>query len=490
MPDFRMQNNFPVADVINAAQRKGQLENETTLKQSQMLNDSLTAIGGVAKSLHDQKQRVAQALALGKLTGVDPELARTMEPSQVLEAAKLKKGYEDQDAFLDIMRKAYGLPKPTAQPATSGAQPASFPDASPSSAHQAGAILASQVSGTPIPDPTMNGGGLTPATTGSMAVPIQAPPIQAAATVEPAPRQISPAVQKMIMRMAEANKPEGVFQYTPGKGLVQVGTKKKGDQIITSQSGAGTDWASATPQEQALAKARYEGRVRSGDIGFRERSKISALAEEYANINGLPKFSAFSADTNAAMAKFSTSGKMGQNALSLNTALGHLSSAYDSYQAIGNTDQKWLNTPINKLKKETNDPNVIALGINLNALQGELANVFKNTGATDQEISHWRDYLNTDLTPQQFIGAAGKIDELLRSRQDAMEYQRDGAGGGTGAPLLSPHGKEISTRLGDAGDIHTAAIKWAQSNPDDPRSAPILKKAMEAKQAGGTQIGL
>ncbi len=39
-------------------------------------------------------------------------------------------------------------------------------------------------------------------------------------------------------------------------------------------------------------------------------------------------------------------------------------------------------------------------------------------------------------------------------------------------------------------DPHLQAIKWAQANPNDPRSAAIMQKAMQAKQGAGGQSGL
>jgi hypothetical protein len=234
---------------------------------------------------------------------------------------------------------------------------------------------------------------------------------------------------------------EKASRLTTGRTVVGKGVTSPGNTT------AGISYETASPAQQKLAKARYEGRLRSSDLSFRERGMINMLADQYGQSIGGKPFNAADADVNYAMTKFSTSGKMGQNALSLNTALGHLDSAYDSYQKVGNTNQAWLNTPINELKAGTNDPDVIALETNLVALQGELANVFKNTGGTDQEINKWRNVLNNRLTPQQYIAIARKVDELLRSRLSAMEYQRSTAGGGTGAPLLSPKGKKISDRL-------------------------------------------
>lgn len=213
------------------------------------------------------------------------------------------------------------------------------------------------------------------------------------------------------------------------------------------QSIGGT-FESASPEEQHLAKALAQGNILTSDIGQRQRGRVVALANEYAIKNNMP-FQSYTGNVRKGMAENLAYGGMGKNALSLNTALGHTQDAMDAFQKIGNTNQAWLNTPINKLKAATNDPNVISLGLNLNALQGELANVFKNSGGTDQEIASWREYLNRDLTPAQAVAAGQKIQELLLSRQNALEYQQQNVMGNSnmGRQLLSPKGRAIMQNL-------------------------------------------
>lgn len=196
----------------------------------------------------------------------------------------------------------------------------------------------------------------------------------------------------------------------------------KGGSTKTNMQSSTMD--TATTQEQSLAKALAEGRVRPSDIGFRDRGRIVSLANEYAEKNGM-EFQSYGGDVKAGMAKNLAFGKMGMNSLSLNTALGHVGDAVSSYEKVANTNQQWLNQPLNYLREKTNDPNIVALGLNLNALRGELATVFKNSSGTDQEISAWGNYLNEDLTPAQYIAAAKKIDELLTSRLNALKYQQD-----------------------------------------------------------------
>lgn len=452
-----MQPNFPVATIIDAAGRNAQLQEQAREAGNKSLLEGLQAIGQVGQSLYDQKKRVAQSLALGRKYGLDDATSRVLDQDQILKMAAIDKGFINADLFGDMLRVQAGLPPKNSGTPTTPATPSTPPTPTPASTTPgtpaSPAMLTSDVQPSPVataPSPAP----LMPSATGQMPVPIPAPP-------PGMPRQLNPAEQKLLQHTVDVmnkNRPIPVSSDTDAlaKGSIDPRTK-----IISTNRNSmdNVSWETASSQQRSLAKAMYEGRVRPSDIGFRERGKITLLANEYATENGLPPFRAYAADVNATMGKYSTSGKMGQNALSLNTALGHAASAFDSYKAIGNTNVAWLNTPINKLKQGTNDPNVIALGINLNALQGELANIFKNSGATDQEISHWRDYLNDSLTPDQYVGALGKIDELLRSRLDAMDYQRAGAGGGNGQSLISPHAQEISDQLKTPGSNPT------QTNP-------------------------
>jgi hypothetical protein len=225
-------------------------------------------------------------------------------------------------------------------------------------------------------------------------------------------------------------------------------------QTKTAAAGVTTGnltWDGASPMQQSMAKALSEGRIRPSDLGLRDRATIVGLANDYATKNG-QAFQSYSGDVKAHTANYFASGRGGQNATSLNTALGHLADAVDAYDKIGNTNQNWLNVPLNKLRTATNDPDVVALNLNLNALRGELANVFKNGGGTDHEIESWQQYLNDNLTPAQYNAAAEKVNALLNSRLDALNYQQSDVMGrnGVGRSFLSPHAATINNRLNAA----------------------------------------
>lgn len=231
--------------------------------------------------------------------------------------------------------------------------------------------------------------------------------------------------------------------------------KAKLNQRASASDLGEVNWEKATPDEQQLAKALYNGDIRPYDLGYRERSKAVALANQYANREGKDPYRSFGGDVKAGTAKSFATGKPGLNVLSLNTAIGHAKSALDAYKNVKNTDTRLLNIPLNKARTMSNDPNIIKLGVTLNALQGELATVFKGTAGTDQEIGKWMQYLSQDLTPTQAVGAIQQVNELLNSRLSALDQMRSQGTSNQPAtgPLLSPHAKQLSTQFNQMGKM-------------------------------------
>jgi hypothetical protein len=83
MPDFRMQqNSFPIASVIDAAQRNNQLQEQARQANQKLMLESIQGIGQVSKSLFDQKVKVAQALAGAHMYANTPEGKRMLGPTE------------------------------------------------------------------------------------------------------------------------------------------------------------------------------------------------------------------------------------------------------------------------------------------------------------------------------------------------------------------------------------------------------------------------
>ncbi len=89
MPDFRMQqNSFPIASVIDAAQRNNQLQEQARQANQQALVTNLQSIGQIGKSLFDQKVKVAQALAGAHMYANTPEGRRMIGTNNVAQTAQ------------------------------------------------------------------------------------------------------------------------------------------------------------------------------------------------------------------------------------------------------------------------------------------------------------------------------------------------------------------------------------------------------------------
>ncbi len=214
------------------------------------------------------------------------------------------------------------------------------------------------------------------------------------------------------------------------------------DQAVSIAGTAGNESAAAPFIQTATAQGRdYLNKQEMSDM-FKTIT-TSASKERGKYFEGMLGVNKGRLDLQRRQAAFG--GQFGKNQLSLNTALGHVDTASKAFDAVKNTNTAFLNVPINKLKTSTNDPNIIKLGISLNALQGELANVFKGSGGTDQEIAAWSKYLNENLTPAQAIAAMQQVGDLLDSRLSGLGYQQEQVGGDIVDPrkTLSPKAKAV-----------------------------------------------
>lgn len=105
MPDFRMQQSFPISEVINASQRKAELEQKFKNQNTELLNSSLEKIGTIGASLLDRRKRMAQAMLLSQqpevkdmLSGGDRQVTTgpTGQPVRIDQTAQGGVGVEPQ----------------------------------------------------------------------------------------------------------------------------------------------------------------------------------------------------------------------------------------------------------------------------------------------------------------------------------------------------------------------------------------------------------
>lgn len=160
-------------------------------------------------------------------------------------------------------------------------------------------------------------------------------------------------------------------------------------------------------------------------------------------------FSAEQYKTRLALKKDFTSGNGAKNIRSLNTAVQHLDTLTKAMKELDNAPVQFWNTVTNYGLTKVGDPRVTKFNTAATALSGELANVFKNTSGTDQEIKEWRKNLNTSDSPEQLLANINTVIELLGGRVGALQNQWEkGLGKPKDFNFLSNKSRDILKAIG------------------------------------------
>lgn len=135
-----------------------------------------------------------------------------------------------------------------------------------------------------------------------------------------------------------------------------------------------------------------------------------------------------------------SSGKMGQNISSFNTAIGHLETLNDAAEALGNSRFPAYNTVSNMALSATGDPRINKFEVARTAVADELTRAFRGTGGNVHDLVQWEKAINAAGSPAQLKAAISQAVELLRSRIEAVGDQYNRGMGKTTDPLklLSP----------------------------------------------------
>ena len=154
----------------------------------------------------------------------------------------------------------------------------------------------------------------------------------------------------------------------------------------------------------------------------------------------------------AALRKDFNSGKGAANIRSLNTAIGHLDTLRTAGQDLNNSWAPALNAVENFASSAAGKAKLARFNAAADAVTSEMANVFKGSGATDQEIKAWRNSLSPNMSPAQLDGSINQMLTLMGSRMDTLQGQYSG---GMGRPtdfrFLNEKSRKILTRLGAHG---------------------------------------
>lgn len=273
MPDFTLKPSFPIASVIEAAQRKAQIEQSSQTAANQQLVQGLGSIGQIGQSLMDQRMKVASALAVKNqfFPGMPDNVAKGVDPDTMLKMAGLTNKNVDMQMLFSLLHpNANG--SPPANPATPVSQPAANAAPPSGGAMLTGGLGAPVPMNTPAPIPP----GVEPSTATVQPLPAAPAPMPIPAAMPPVrpPVSVNPATAAMAFKMAQANRMEPVVTRTQAEAA---GGVKHGTHILPDAK-EGSDVSN--PKYQDKLEAQYRNVLlkplsnRSGGLGL-EDSKVN-----------------------------------------------------------------------------------------------------------------------------------------------------------------------------------------------------------------------
>jgi hypothetical protein len=237
------------------------------------------------------------------------------------------------------------------------------------------------------------------------------------------------------------------------EGPIQTGIPQQ--QPSPSSGLSGDEFLSSLSEGRAnLIKGIAEGRI-APPTGFAQKSpQVQALLRQVAQYE--PDFDLTLWKSRNAMQTNATSGKIGQNIASFNTAIGHIDNLDKSIEDLDNSRFPFANRPLNFIASQFDPQTQIALK-NFNgaktAVIDELTRAFRGTGGNVHDLVEWEKEINDSDSPQALHAATKKVTELLRSRIEALgdQYNRGMQFKVPKEPLdlLSPKSKEAIQRISE-----------------------------------------
>ena len=166
-----------------------------------------------------------------------------------------------------------------------------------------------------------------------------------------------------------------------------------------------------------------------------------------------PTFDMTEFPTRQAFRKEFSSGKMGGNIRSFNTAIQHLAELDDTIDETPSSQFRFLQRAQRGYAKEFAGKSKEALAMRaedaaITAVSGELATIFKNTGGTDQEIEKWFKSYDKDAPKEAKKVFIKQGIKLMQGRLGAIDSDFERVMGKKNqVPLMSPETKEAVSRL-------------------------------------------
>lgn len=183
------------------------------------------------------------------------------------------------------------------------------------------------------------------------------------------------------------------------------------------------------------------------------------------------------------------SGIQARNITSANTVVGHLGALVEAGNALHNRSIPAWNSLANATQAATGDPAKARFDTARDAVITELAALFKGTGAAPsaEEIKHWRDRMDSSMSPDQMNGVISEMTGLMKSRLDALQEQWDkGVKAPRDKPFLTPKSRAILRKLGHEPDAIDPLNSPAGDTPAPAEN--ITREAYEKLPSGAPYV--
>lgn len=181
-----------------------------------------------------------------------------------------------------------------------------------------------------------------------------------------------------------------------------------------------------------VVNAIAQGRM-AMPTGFALRSPYwQDVIERVAKVN--PWFDAGIYGARASARRTFASGPEARNVTAMNTLIGHLGTLDEAMGALENKDLRLYNTVQNRLRKELGDERIAGFDTAKKAVASEAMRVFRQVGASTQEMQDWEAAITSSGSPAQMRVTIRTLGELLEKRIEAISQQFERTVGNGGNP--------------------------------------------------------
>ena len=254
-------------------------------------------------------------------------------------------------------------------------------------------------------------------------------------------------------------------------------------------AGRNPEVLSAHPDLANTIKAIDEGRMNLGSVGFKQRTMLAQLVNQYDPSWDQSTWAA----RNKQQSDLTTNGNAGKMLLAVNQLLPHLKVASDKAEALNNSSFPAANSIANWWATATGDPRVKTFEEVREVASMDAARLLRGSGTmAEKDIDFWRNNISSAGSPQQLQDQINTLaDELMGARVESIKQQYRSVMGREPPPNWISNDAQsalsaIRARKPGAPSSSSAAppnpvadkqaLDCANANPNDPRAAQIKQR--------------